>query len=53
VVGISIPKSRISSLVARIEGGKSTVTPGQIHDDVLRNGTPTRFRKISRSGVDA
>ncbi len=39
VVGIDIPAARISALLDRISGGRSTVNVLQLHDDVLRNGT--------------
>jgi hypothetical protein len=39
VVGIDIPDGSINKLLARIEGGKSTVNAAQLEIDVLRNGT--------------
>jgi hypothetical protein len=48
VVGIKIDPRRIESLIARIEGGKSTVTPEQIYADVLKNGTPYTLERNIR-----
>jgi hypothetical protein len=48
VVGVQIPANRINPLVDRISGGRSTVTPSQLHDDVLRNGTPYTLERNIR-----
>lgn len=54
VVGIEIPANQIENLIARITGGKSTVTTAQIIPDVLQNATTYDLEggiKISRGRV--
>lgn len=40
IVGVSVMPQTVNQLIARISGGRATVTTGQMLRDVLINGTP-------------
>lgn len=40
IVGVSVMPQTVNQLIARISGGRATVTTGQLLRDVLINGTP-------------